>query len=156
LDFVSCFDWCNSCWHLHHLAPRSITSPVILLPCHDLRHRPTYSDTPAPTSRTLCKQRRLYCNGSVDLRRLDAREAHLFFDSFLFADKLVAPNSQDVVARFGSSSGTYLALSPILRDLWERAKDDSSVQTKFAEWNRLLAKVYGSEIGNDDLFLRHT
>jgi hypothetical protein len=113
-------------------------------------------DTAAPASRTLCKQRRLYCNGSVDLRRLDAREAHLFFDSFLFADKLVAPNSQDVVARFGSSSGTYLALSPILRDLWERAKDDSSVQTKFAEWNRLLAKVYGSEIGNDDLFLRHT
>lgn len=35
-------------------------------------------------------------------------------------------------------------------------KDNPSVKVKFEEWDKLLAKVYGSSVASDELFLRHT
>ena len=93
---------------------------------------------------------------SVDLRRIDVAAAHRFFDVYLFAEKQVVPDSADVVARFGAKSPTYDRIATLLSGLWSQSESDPTARVKFDEWNRLLAKVYGSAIGNDDLFLRHT
>jgi len=95
----------------------------------------------------------------VDLKTLaeDSHAALLWFDSFLFSQRDVAPKSDDVVRRFGAGSAVFSAASAQLEDMFARLSDDGSTQTKFREWNSLLAKVYGSrEVGTIELFIRHT
>ncbi len=96
----------------------------------------------------------------VDLQRLEADApdaALLWFDSFLFSQKNLAPTSADVLRRFGADSAVFSAASASLLGMLEHLKEDGTTQVKFAEWNSLLAKVYGSrEVGTQDLFIRHT
>ena len=40
--------------------------------------------------------------------------------------------------------------------MYTEVKGERAVKTKFREWNALLAKVYGSALGNVNLFLTHT
>jgi len=77
-------------------------------------------------------------------------------DQLLFTGKLLIPTSGDIISRFGSTSAVYSASMRLLRELYASMADDSAVKVKFREWNALLAKVYGSALGNEDLFLRHT
>jgi len=96
---------------------------------------------------------------NVDKLKLDLKEAdkcHLWLDCYLFHEKAKVPTAEDVVLRFGEKSPTFLRSIELLYDIWESVKDNSSVKTKFAEWQNLLAIVYGSGVGNEDLFLRHT
>jgi hypothetical protein len=44
----------------------------------------------------------------------------------------------------------------VLQTLWQRAGAGPAAQTKFAEWQSLLSIVYGSLVGDEILFLRHT
>ena len=40
--------------------------------------------------------------------------------------------------------------------MWRQLADDATAQTKFVEWQSLLSIVYGSAVGDEGLFLRHT
>jgi hypothetical protein len=96
----------------------------------------------------------------VDLGALaeEAPEAALLWlDSFLFEHRNVAPDSQDVVRRFGAHSAVFRAASALLASMYERLAEDEGTRVKFDEWNALLSKVYGSrDVGTVRLFLRHT
>lgn len=85
-----------------------------------------------------------------------AQQCKLWLDCYLFHEKNLRPTADDVALRFGERSPTFWHSIRLLRAVWQRMKDKPSVQTKFAEWQSLLAIVYGSRVGNDDLFLRHT
>jgi len=43
-----------------------------------------------------------------------------------------------------------------LSRLYDRVKNTSLIKTWRLQWQRLLSRVYGSDIGDDALFLRHT
>ncbi|HVO42438.1 MAG TPA: N-6 DNA methylase, partial [Aggregatilineales bacterium] len=60
------------------------------------------------------------------------------------------------VRRFGSHSPTFQAAARIMAGLLAKVKEHSTVTIKRTQWRRLLAKVYGSDIGSDELFIRHT
>jgi len=95
----------------------------------------------------------------VDELKLDAEKAdecHLWLDCYLFHEKNLVPTANDVALRFGERSPTFWHSLRLLRSVWQRAKDTPSVQTKFAEWQSLLSIVYGSLVGDEELFLRHT
>jgi methylase of polypeptide subunit release factors len=77
-------------------------------------------------------------------------------DQLLFTGKLLLPTSGDIISRFGSASAVFSASMRLLRELYASVANDSAVKIKFREWNALLAKVYGSALGNEDLFLKHT
>lgn len=83
-------------------------------------------------------------------------EALLWLDSYLFAQRDLVPTTRDVVRRFGERSAVFQALVERLEELFHRVQAEPSVRTKYAEWARLLAIVYGSEVGTEPLFLRHT
>jgi hypothetical protein len=88
--------------------------------------------------------------------RLDAdkpQESWLWLEGLLFSQKQVRPTAQDVVRRFGEKSAVFAQARARLRQMWSRVPDSP---TKFLEWQRLLAHVYGSEVGKEELFLRHT
>lgn len=50
----------------------------------------------------------------------------------------------------------YIKAFDGLFTLYERVKDAPLVGVKFREWNALLAKVYGSPLGNPAIFVNHT
>lgn len=86
----------------------------------------------------------------------DPEDTYLELDELLASGKKIPPTSDDIVGRFGLTSLTFLRSLRELEQSFGSVEDDSTVSVKFKEWNSLLAKVYGSAIGNQDLFLRHT
>lgn len=92
----------------------------------------------------------------VNLEKLSAEDAFLWFDAFLFSEKELAPTSQDVVKRFGDTGPVFNSSLHSLNRMLASAKQDPSCQVKFNEWDKLLAKAYGHSVARDELFLRHT
>lgn len=79
-----------------------------------------------------------------------------YLDQVFFTGQRLAPTSADIVVRLGRDSAAFNASLRRLGDLYDAVAMDPSVQTKFREWNVLLAKVYGSALGDRTLFLKHT
>ncbi len=95
----------------------------------------------------------------IDEIRLNSdrhEESKIWLDVYLFHEKRLVPTANDVALRFGERSPTFWRSMRLLRGLWQREHQDPSVQTKFTEWRSLLSIVYGSTVGDEELFLRHT
>jgi len=104
----------------------------------------------------ILRENRLEKIDSISLRTLPSEDAFSWFDGFLFSVKELAPSSRDIVKRFGPRSPVFLSSFQKLKNMFNQSKDNPSVKVKFEEWDKLLAKVYGSSIASDELFLRHT
>lgn len=93
---------------------------------------------------------------SFKLRPDDPLNVFLKLDQFRTRARLRRPTSDDIVIRFGPHSLVYRKALALMQGLYSAVHKESAVATKFREWNRLLAKVYGAELGYSDLFLTHT
>ncbi len=93
---------------------------------------------------------------SFDLETTDPETAFVRLDSYLFSQTNVEPTSDDIVKRFGGNSPTFQAAFRTLSNLLAKVNDQPALAVWRGQWGKLLSKVYGSEIGDDDLFLRHT
>lgn len=106
----------------------------------------------------------VYVYGSGEVRQISAFEleptsplvAFRHLDQILFTSKHLIPTSPDIVMRFGQCSTVFNASSRLLAELYVSVKDEPSMKVKFREWNSLLAKVYGSPLGDERLFIKHT
>ena len=83
-------------------------------------------------------------------------QVRLWLDAYLFHERAIRPTTDDLVRRFGEHSPTFHQGRRLLQKLWQEAQAHPTARTKFAEWQNLLSLVYGSEVGDTDLFLRHT
>ncbi len=90
------------------------------------------------------------------LSKDDPEAAFINLDTYLFSQKQLTPTARDIVARFGADSPTYKALSKQLAALYKKAKQQRYIDVWREQWDKLLSKVYGSPVGDDTLFLRHT
>ena len=86
----------------------------------------------------------------------NAGEAKVALDCYLFHEKQLTPTANDVALRFGERSPTFWHSLRLVESLWSEAGATSAAQTKFIEWQSLLSIVYGSSVGDEPLFLRHT
>jgi len=91
-----------------------------------------------------------------ELKEDDPETAYVRLDAYLFSQKHVPPTSADVVGRFGSSSPTFQLAFHTLNELYDRASAFPALKIWREQWDKLLSKVYGSKVGDVDLFLRHT
>ncbi|HEV2386797.1 MAG TPA: N-6 DNA methylase [Candidatus Acidoferrales bacterium] len=82
--------------------------------------------------------------------------AYSELDELLAVGRKLPPLSEEIVLRFGPKSLTFTRSAHALAGAFEAVKDRPSVQTKFREWNALLAKVYGNPLGEMSLFIKHT
>jgi hypothetical protein len=106
----------------------------------------------------------LYESQQAGVRQISAFEleadqplaAFRHLDQVFFTGQRLAPTSGDIVIRLGRDSTAFNTSLRRLGALYDAVADDSTVQTKFREWNTLLAKVYGSALGDRTLFLKHT
>jgi methylase of polypeptide subunit release factors len=94
--------------------------------------------------------------GAFELEADQPLAAFRHLDQVFFTGQRLAPTSGDIAIRFGLHSTAFNASLRRLGALYDAVAGDSTVQTKFREWNALLAKVYGSPIGDRTLFLKHT
>lgn len=86
----------------------------------------------------------------------DELTAFRLLDQFIFSSKPVTPRSEDITRKFGLHSAVFNRARRVLEDLYALASSETSVQVKYREWNALLSRVYGSALGEESLFLRHT
>jgi len=104
----------------------------------------------------------IYDNKNIKLIRsftIDSEDPLSAFQSLdhLFSTaKRVIPTPGDIVDRFGMYSTTFNAVRRAFHAMFAMVENDSAVAVKFREWNGLLSKVYGSEIGDKSLFITHT
>jgi len=77
-------------------------------------------------------------------------------DQFIFTTRPTSPRSADITNRFGLHSAVFNKCREMLHEMFESVRQKKSVNVKFREWNALLARVYGSRIGDTTLFLKHT
>jgi hypothetical protein len=82
--------------------------------------------------------------------------AYLKLDQFRTSEKRRQPSSEAIVIRFGPHSAVYQQAMSLMRKVFDEVEKGPTVATKFREWNRLLAKVYGAEVDDAELFLTHT
>ncbi len=83
-------------------------------------------------------------------------DAYLRLDTYLFQAQGIRPTARDVALRFGERSPVFWGSYRLLHRLWSQVHPTAAGQTKFTQWQNLLAVVYGSPVGDEELFLRHT
>ncbi|MCS6919202.1 MAG: N-6 DNA methylase, partial [Fimbriimonadales bacterium] len=93
---------------------------------------------------------------SLTLSVENADAAALWLDCYLFQNRRLRPTSVDVARRFGEFSPTFKQSLRTLSRLWDNAQAQPAARTKYIEWSNLISIVYGSEVGDENLFLRHT
>jgi len=91
-----------------------------------------------------------------DITKEDADVVYLWLDSYLFSRKDIEPTADDIVQRFGINSPTFQLINQTLNRLLGKIGNSSEIDVWRGQWRALLSKVYGSDIADDELFLRHT
>ncbi len=84
------------------------------------------------------------------------RELLVWLDGAIALDHEIAPEPEAVRIELGRGSLTYHMARARLQAAWDAVKDVPDVQLKRRLWADLLARVYGTRIEADDLFLQHT
>jgi N-6 DNA Methylase len=90
----------------------------------------------------------------LDISTSSPEEAYRWLDRYLLSRDRTLPTPANIVGDFGRDSPVYRAGMAILEAGWGDAR--LTVSAPFDEWQRYLSVVYGSESGDELLFLRHT
>ena len=91
-----------------------------------------------------------------NISKVDAEFAYLWLDSYLFSRQNIEPTADDIVQRFGVKSPTFQLVQQTLTRLLSEIEDKRELDVWRGQWKSLLSKVYGSDIADDNLFIRHT
>ena len=86
----------------------------------------------------------------------DPEATYLWLDSYLYSRTQIEPTAADIVQRFGIDSPTFQLVRQNFYRLLRVVEGDSELDTWRGQWKALLSKVYGSDIADDDLFIRHS
>ena len=68
----------------------------------------------------------------------------------------LTPDALTVERELGRGSLSFARARGVLERLWAELRDHSEVVLKRQLWDGLLREAYGTEVGNDALFLQHT
>ncbi len=91
-----------------------------------------------------------------DITRVDADAAFLWLDAYLFSRTSIEPTAADIVQRFGVRSPTFQLVRQRFTHFLGAIEDETELDVWRGQWRALLSKVYGSDIADDELFIRHS
>ena len=91
-----------------------------------------------------------------NIANTDANTVYLWLDSYLFSRTHIEPTADDIVQRFGVNSPTFQLAKRTLKRLLGNVENRTELDVWRGQWRGLLSKVYGSDIADDELFMRHT
>jgi hypothetical protein len=90
----------------------------------------------------------------MDLAEAGAEEAFRWLDRYVLWRERIPPRTRDMAQNFGVASPAFVAAMDGLRRAFEKGRTEAAAP--FLEWSKYLSVVYGSEVGDQDLFLKHT
>lgn len=91
---------------------------------------------------------------SFNIRTEDPITVYKRLDRYILYRTLTPPNAEDIVQDFGHSSLVLSDCMSLLEEAWKNVKDE--VITIYNEWSKYLSIVYGGDVQDEQLFLRHT
>ena len=91
---------------------------------------------------------------TFDMRADDPITIYKRLDRYILYRTLTPPSAEDIVEYFGYESLIFSDSISLLEEAWKNVKYDSL--TLYKEWSKYLSIVYGSNVQNEQLFLRHT
>jgi hypothetical protein len=114
-------------------------------------YRPTYDDGGEAS---------LEATGELDLSLslADPQDAYFWLDGLFahFRRERAVPTARSIGVALGPNSPTFRHASRELLALFRQVEGTSEVAVRYREWQSYLSIVYGSAVGDDALFVRHT
>lgn len=89
-----------------------------------------------------------------DIREEEPSTIYKRLDRYILYQTLRSPSADDIVNDFGSQSIILKDCMALLKQAWQDIKIE--VLAIYKEWAKYLSIVYGTEVQNEDLFLKHT
>jgi hypothetical protein len=92
----------------------------------------------------------------ADISQLNPEEVHTWLGRYIVtaANELRTVDPDEFARVFGVGSKIFSDVLKVLEKGWSKAKGDSSAL--YEQWESHLRIVYGSAVGGEDLYLRHT
>jgi len=118
----------------------------------------TYSPTLAePTAKDIAPDDvRLKVLEEADWTKLKPHEVYFWLDRYFLRKEVLPPKSETIVHDFGVRSHAFQTTTNALLTLWQKIKGQSSFEVIYNSWEKYLRIVYGSQVADDELFVRHT
>lgn len=92
----------------------------------------------------------------ADWTKLKTYEAFYWLDRYFLRKEILHPTSETIVHDFGARSHAFQTTTKTLLTLWQEIKAQSAFAVIYDSWEKYLRIVYGSEVADDELFIRHT
>ncbi|MDP3047161.1 MAG: hypothetical protein Q8O07_06755, partial [Chloroflexota bacterium] len=99
----------------------------------------------------------LFCLDRLDAGQMsNPRDLYQWLDRHLCRQAPLPPAPASILSDFGLQSYAFqLARQRLLR-LWDRQQQRSDFRSVRAVWEDYLSEAYGGQVGDDELFIRHT
>jgi hypothetical protein len=92
----------------------------------------------------------------VSAPRVRWDEFYFFLDRYLLRKEILRPTSERIVKDFGPRSHVFHVAKDALLACWRRVHDHRDFGVLYEAWDKYLRIVYGSSLGDFELFVRHT
>ncbi|MDY6850970.1 MAG: N-6 DNA methylase, partial [Thermodesulfobacteriota bacterium] len=92
----------------------------------------------------------------TDWNKLRPHEVFYWLDRYFLRREILSPTSETIVHDFGLKSHAFQATAHLLLVSWQELKDQSAFAVVFESWEKYLRLVYGNDVADDELFVRHT
>jgi SAM-dependent methyltransferase len=91
-----------------------------------------------------------------DWSKLEAREVFYWLDRHFVRQEILHPTTELIERDFGARSHAFQTVKAALLSLWQDVKKENPFAVIYDNWDQNLRTAYGSDVGGDELFVRHT
>lgn len=92
----------------------------------------------------------------ADWTKFKPQEVFYWLDRYFLRKEVLLPTSETIVRDFGAKSHAFQSTTNALLRLWQEIKQQSAFTVIYQSWEKYLRIVYGSAVGEDELFISHT
>jgi hypothetical protein len=92
----------------------------------------------------------------ADWTKLKPYEVFYWLDRHFLRKEILHPTTEMIVRDFSVKSHAFQITTNALLTLWQEIKTHSAYAVIYENWEKYLRIVYGSEVADDELFIRHT
>ncbi|MFQ5866240.1 MAG: N-6 DNA methylase, partial [bacterium] len=102
--------------------------------------------------------------GDIELEEIDKcdfstiapYQVYVWLDRYFFRKRKLSPTSEEIVKDFGLRSHAFVFSNHTFDKAWQNSKDRTDLKVIYENWEKYLRITYGTLIGGEELFIRHT
>jgi len=131
--------------------------PYICMATDGVRFR-TYTPIPVdPKAKALNPEDvELQTIEEIDWAELGHQEVYFWLDRYFLRNEPIKPTTETISRDFGVKSHAFQTVGNALLSRWIDLKKEPSFYVVYETWQKYLRIVYGSDVAQDTLFIRHT